>query len=100
MKRTNIWMSVLIIIAAVGVITALIYIGTSTSHKKNPDYPTDYESNFLTSCHKNGGSPNGCSCSLTYVEQNYTYEQARKLDGVTENLPQDLQKAFQDCQNK
>jgi hypothetical protein len=50
-----------------------------------PTYSDSYRDNFMSNCTDSGLSYARCKCSLDYVQQHYTYQQAMDLDAQIAN---------------
>jgi hypothetical protein len=76
--------------------TATTSRGGQDTNPNAPDYyPTTFETSFISSCQKNGGSSARCSCALSYVLAHYTYSQILGMT-VTQIAGLDL-KAVANC---
>ena len=97
-KRANLFLATKII-GLSGVIVLSVGITLWVTRPK-PKYPLGYEANFIAACVNKGNSAYGCVCPLRYIEQHYTYKDALKIDAsatANNKLPDDLQRAFDDC---
>jgi hypothetical protein len=81
------------------IITAIVFIFVMS--RENNSYPVEFNRNFLDSCLQNKGTKEGCRCSLDYLQANYSYAQANRLDEEalkSDNmLPDELVRAFKSC---
>jgi len=59
------------------------------------DYPPEYASNFMKGCEAtSGNNVDACSCSLEYLQQNYSFQQALAFDYT--GIPEDLMLALRE----
>jgi hypothetical protein len=84
----------------------LLILGTviAINRQTSNNYPIEFSRNFVDSCLQAGGTQSGCDCSLTYLKDNYTYEEVKRFDEqALENnnsTPEVLAKGFNDCRSK
>lgn len=69
-------------------------------NNKTGTYTKSFEDNFMKSCLAAGGTDKSCSCSIQYLYDNYSFEEANNLDEYAQSsgeTPPELVKAFKSC---
>ena len=90
---------IFIVVACFGMLSTFsIYKYNKSNSAKT--YTKEFQDNFIESCLAAGGSAKSCNCSIHYIYDNYSYEEAMRLDEYAKSSgesPPELTEAFSRC---
>lgn len=99
-KKARISQAIVVLGLVLLILGTVIAINRQTSN----NYPIEFSRNFVDSCLQAGGTQSGCDCSLTYLKDNYTYEEVKGFDEQAlqngSKAPDALLKGFDNCRGK